>query len=220
MWSDQTSDPCKKNDRISVGCSTMSSPNASQAATLVRRGLLLEYLTIAWSILSAVVATAAGIAAGSIALIGFGLDSVIEVFAGAVVVWQLRGVTGGRDRLALRLIGVAFLLLAAYVLVQSLRSLLTQARRESSVTGIALTAGALAVMTALGIAKRRTGFRLGNPVLLTEAKVTLIDAGLSATLLAGLVLNAALGWWWADPLVALGLAALAVKEGVEALRGE
>jgi divalent metal cation (Fe/Co/Zn/Cd) transporter len=144
---------------------------------------------------------------------------VIEVFAGAVVVWQLRGPTGGRDRPALRLIGVAFVLLAAYVLVQALRSLLAQARPEGSVAGIALTAGALAVMTALGIAKRRTGSRLGNPVLLTEAKVTLIDAGLAATLLAGLVLNAALGWW-ADPLAALGLAALAVKEGLEALRGE
>jgi divalent metal cation (Fe/Co/Zn/Cd) transporter len=190
----------------------MSSLSASQAA-LIRRGLLLEYLTIAWSVLSAVVASAAGIAAGSVALVGFALDSSIEVFAGAVVVWQLRAVTGGRDRLALRLIGVAFLLLAAYVLVQALRSLLTRARPESSVAGIALTAGSLLVMSILGIAKGRTGSKLGNPVLLTEAKVTLIDAGLSATLPAGLVLNAALGWWWADPVVALGLATLAVKEG-------
>jgi divalent metal cation (Fe/Co/Zn/Cd) transporter len=198
----------------------MDSLSASQAASLVRRGLLLEYLTIAWSVLSAAVATVAGIAAGSIALVGFGLDSVIEVFAGAVVVWQLRGTTGGRDRPALRLIGGAFLLLAAYVLVQALRSLLTQSRPEDSVAGIALTAGALVVMALLGTAKSRTGTTLGNPVLLTEAKVTLIDAGLAATLLAGLVFNAAVGWWWADPLAALFLVALAVKEGLEALRGK
>jgi divalent metal cation (Fe/Co/Zn/Cd) transporter len=198
----------------------MDSLSASQAASLVRRGLLLEYLTIAWSVLSAAVATVAGIAAGSTALLGFGLDSVIEVFAGAVVVWQLRGTTGGRDRPALRLIGVTFLLLAAYVLGQALRSLLTQSRPEDSVVGIALTAGALVVMVLLGTAKRRTGSTLGNPVLLTEAKVTLIDAGLAATLLAGLVLNAAVGWWWADPLAALFLVALAVKEGLEALHGE
>jgi divalent metal cation (Fe/Co/Zn/Cd) transporter len=198
----------------------MDSLSAAQAASLVRRGLLLEYLTIAWSVLSAAVATVAGIAAGSIALVGFGLDSVIEVFAGAVVVWQLQGTMGGRDRPALRLIGAAFLLLAAYVLVQALRSLLTQSRPEDSVAGIALTAGALIVMALLGTAKRRTGSKLGNPVLLTEARVTLIDAGLAATLLAGLVLNAAVGWWGADPLAALFLAALAVKEGLEALRGE
>ena len=196
----------------------MSSPSASQAA-LIRRGLLLEYLTIAWSVLSALVATGAGIAAGSIALVSFGLDSVIEVFAGVVVVWQLRGTPGGRDRSALRLIGLAFLLLAAYVLVQAARSLLTQSRPEDSPVGIALTAGALIVMALLGVAKGRTGTRLGNPVLQTEAKVTLVDAGLSATLLAGLILNAVLGWWWADPLAALGLAALAVNEGIEALRG-
>lgn len=198
----------------------MSPPSASQAASLVRRGLLLEYLTIAWSVLSAVVATIAGLAAGSIALVGFGLDSVIEVFAGAVVVWQLPGAPGGRDRPALRLIGVAFVLLAAYVLVQAARSLLTQSRPEDSPVGIALTAGALVVMALLGVAKKRTGSRLGNPVLLTEAKVTLIDAGLAATLLAGLLLNAAVGWWWADPLAALGLAALAMKEGLEAVQGE
>lgn len=197
----------------------MSAPGSAKTARLVRRGLLLEYLTIAWSVLSGFVATAAGLAAGSIALVGFGLDSLIEVFAGAVVVWQLGGVPGGRDRPAIRLIGLAFLLLAAYVLVQALHSLLTQARPESSEAGIALTAGALAVMTVLGIAKRRIGSRLGNPVLLTEANVTLIDAGLAATLLVGLVLNAAVGWWWADQLAALGLAALTVSEGLEAVRG-
>ncbi|MDQ3863840.1 MAG: cation transporter [Actinomycetota bacterium] len=198
----------------------MSSPVGSDVAALLRRGLLLEYLTIAWSVISAIVASVAGVAAGSIALVGFGLDSVIEVFAGIVVAWQLRGVAAGKDRPALGLIGGAFLLLAAYVFVQALRSLLTQARPEDSFAGIGLTAGALVVMTLLGVAKRKTGAKLDNPVLLTEAKVTLIDAGLAATLLVGLVLNAALGWWWADPLAALGLGALAVKEGLEAVRGE
>lgn len=192
--------------------------DAARRAALVRRGLRLEYATIAWSVLSAIVATLAGIASGSVALLGFGLDSVIEVFAGAVVVWQLRDVTGHRDRAALTLIGAAFLLLAAYVGVQAVRSLLGQLRPEDSIAGIALTAGAFLVMTLLGLAKRRIGGRLGNPVLLAEAKVTLIDAGLAATLLAGLVLNAALGWWWADPLAALGLCALAAKEGIGSLR--
>ncbi|HEX6708689.1 MAG TPA: cation transporter [Rubrobacter sp.] len=193
----------------------MSASVDSEAAALVRRGLLLEYLTISWSVLSAFVATIAGIAADSVALIGFGLDSVIEVFAGAVVVWQLRGVTGGRDRRALWLIGVAFLLLAGYVFAQVVLALLTQSRPQDSPVGIALTAGALIVMSLLGFAKRRIGSRLGNPVLQTEAKVTLLDAVLAATLLVGLLLNAALGWWWADPFAALYLAVLAVKEGLD-----
>ncbi len=198
----------------------MSAPVGSEAAALLRRGLLLEYLTIAWSVLSAFVATVAGIASDSVALIGFGLDSVIEVLAGAVVVWQLRGITGGRERRALWLIGVAFLFLAGYVFTQAVLALLTQSRPHDSTVGIALTAGALIVMAVLGITKKRTGAKLGNPVLQTEAKVTLIDAVLAATLLVGLVLNAVLGWWWADPFAALYLAALAVKEGLEALRGE
>lgn len=197
----------------------MSAPVGSEAAALLRRGLLLEYLTIAWIVLSAFVATVAGIASNSVALIGFGLDSVIEVFAGAVVVWQLRGTTGGRERRALWLIGVAFLLLAGYVFAQAILALLTQSRPHDSTVGIALTAGALIVMAVLGITKKHTGAKLGNPVLQTEAKVTLIDAVLAATLLVGLVLNAVLGWW-ADPFAALYLAALAVKEGLEALRGE
>ncbi len=199
----------------------MSAPVGSEeAALLLRRGLLLEYLTIAWSVLSAFVATVAGVASDSVALIGFGLDSLIEVFAGVVVVWQLRGAPGGRDRRALVLIGIAFVSLAGYVSAQVIIALLTSSRPQDSPAGIALTAGALTFMTLLGLAKRRTGSKLGNPVLLTEAKVTLIDAGLAATLLVGLVLNAALGWWWADPLAALGLAALAVKEGIEAVRAE
>lgn len=197
----------------------MSAPADSEAAALLRRGLLLEYLTIAWSVLSAFVATVAGVASDSVALIGFGLDSVIEVFAGVVVVWQLRGVPGGRERRALVLIGVAFVSLAGYVSAQALIALITDSRPQDSPVGITLTAGALAIMTVLGVAKRRTGTKLGNPVLQTEAKVTLIDAGLAAALLVGLVSNAALGWWWADPLAALGLAALAVKEGIEAVRG-
>lgn len=125
----------------------------------MRRGLL-EYLTIAWSVLSAGAATAAGISAGSIALVGFGLDSLIELFAGAVVVWQLRGVPGGKERRALRLIGAAFLALAGYVTVQALLSVLREVPRpEDSPAGVVLTAGALVVMTLLGIAKKRTGSR-------------------------------------------------------------
>jgi divalent metal cation (Fe/Co/Zn/Cd) transporter len=187
-------------------------------ARLVQRGLVLEYLTIAWSVISAVVAVAAGLSARSAALIAFGLDSVIEAFGGGVVVWQLRGVREERERQAMRLIGVAFLLLAVYVVVQATLTLVSQRPPEKSPVGIALTAASLVIMAWLGWAKRETGLRLGNPVLLKEATVTFIDAGLSATLLVGLLLNAVFGLWWADPLAALGLAALAAKEGLEAWR--
>lgn len=198
----------------------MNAPVRSEAAALLRRDLLLEYLTIAWSVLSAFVATTSGIYAGSVALIGFGLDSVIEMFAGVDVVWQLQGVTGGRYWRALWLIGVPFLVLSGYVFAQAFLAQLTDFRLQDSPVGIALTAGALVIIALLGVAKKRTGAKLGNTVLQTEAKVTLIDAGLDATLLVGLMLNAALGWWWDDPLAALYLAALAVKEDLEALRGE
>jgi hypothetical protein len=193
---------------------------SSEAAALLRRHLLLEYLTLAWSALSDFVATTSGIYAGWGALIGFGLDSVIEMFAGAGVVWQLQGVTDGRDRHALWLIGVTFLVLSGYVFARAFLAQLTDFRPQDSPVGIALTAGALVIMALLGVAKKRTGVKLGNTVLQTEAKVTLIDAGLAATLLVGLVLNATLRSWWADPLAALYLATLAVKEDLEALRGE
>lgn len=190
----------------------------AREATLVQRGLWLEYLTIGWSVVSAVGALLAGLIATSVALVGFGLDSVVEAFTGIVVVWQLRGIHDKREQQALRLIGIAFLVLAAYIGFQAISSLLSDARAQPSPAGIVITTAAMVIMTLLAMSKRQTGSRLGNAVLLTEATVTFIDAGLAAGLLLGLLLNALLGWWWADPLVALGLAGLAIKEGLEALR--
>jgi divalent metal cation (Fe/Co/Zn/Cd) transporter len=187
---------------------------------LRRRGLLLEYLTIGWNTAEAFVAVAFGLAAGSIALIGFGLDSLIEVFAASVVVWQLRGDTGeGRERRALRLIAVSFFALGAYVTGEAVYDLVARARPGESIAGIALAVISLVVMPLLGIAKRRTGRLLGSATLVADAAETFLCSYLSAILLVGLVLNATVGWWWADPLAALGIAALAVREGLEAWQG-
>ncbi|MGH2708637.1 MAG: cation diffusion facilitator family transporter [Actinomycetota bacterium] len=185
-------------------------------AELRRRGLRLEYLTIGWNAIEAVVAVAAGITASSIALVGFGLDSVIEAFAASVVIWELRGLGKARERRALRLIALSFFALAAYVVVQAVRDLVVGSEARESVVGIALAAVSLVAMVALAVAKRRTGRRLGSPTLVADSAETLLCAYLSAILLAGLVLNAVLGWWWADPLAAVGIAGLALREGREA----
>lgn len=192
---------------------------------LRRRGLLLAGATIAWNAIEAAVAIVAGIAAGSIALVGFGFDSIVEVLSAGVVVWQFRGeLRDGhdeeRERRALRLIGGSFFVLAGYVLVESGRDLLTDSEPSESPTGIVLAAVSLVVMPALAWAKRRTAAQLGSPTLRADAAETLLCAWLSATLLAGLVLNATLGWWWADPLAAIGIAVLAAREGLEAWRGD
>jgi divalent metal cation (Fe/Co/Zn/Cd) transporter len=178
--------------------------------------LRLEYLSVAWNLIEAAVAVGAGLAAHSIALVGFGLDSLIETFAAVVVIWELKGVGEDRERRALRLIALSFFALAAYVVVEAGRDLLVGAEAEWSLVGIALAATSLLVMPALGLAKRRTGQRLGSPTLVADSAETLLCAYLSAILLAGLVLNATLGWWWADPLAAVGIAWLALREGREA----
>jgi divalent metal cation (Fe/Co/Zn/Cd) transporter len=189
-------------------------------AALTQRAFRLEYLTIGWNVLEAIVAVAAGIAASSIALIGFGLDSLIEVFAASVVVWHLRGVSEGREQRALRLIAVSFFVLAAYVVVEVVRDLIVGAEAAESTVGIALAAVSLVVMPLLAIAKRRTAKRMGSATLLADSTETLLCSYLSAILLAGLLLNAAVGRWWADSLAALGIAFLAAREGIEAWRGE
>jgi divalent metal cation (Fe/Co/Zn/Cd) transporter len=188
----------------------------AKTAELRRRGRRLEYLTIGWNALEAIVAVAAGIAASSIALVGFGLDSVIEAFAASVVIWELRGVRAEREQRALRLIALSFFALAAYVVVQAVRDLVVGAHARQSEVGIVLAAVSLVAMVALATAKRRTGQRLGSPTLVADSAETLLCAYLSVILLAGLVLNATLGWWWADPLAAIGIAFLALREGREA----
>jgi divalent metal cation (Fe/Co/Zn/Cd) transporter len=188
-----------------------------ELARLRRRGFRLEYASMAWMTVEATVAIVSGIIASSIALIGFGLDSVIEFFAAAVVVWQLRGTASEeRETRALRLIGGTFFALAAYLTVESIIDLVNQNRPGQSAAGIAVTAAALVVMPLLALAKRRTGQKLGNRTLIADAAESAFCAFTSAAALVGIGLSAWLGWWWADPVAALVIAGLAVREGIEA----
>ncbi len=193
---------------------------------MVSRGLWLAGLTIGWNVVEALVALSAGVTASSLALIAFGFDSVIEVASAALVVWQFRHeLRGGhdqeRERRALRLIALTFFVLAVYVAVEAANDLLfTRAEADESVVGIVLAAVSLVVMPVLAVAKRRTAAKLGSPTLRADSQETLLCAWLSAILLAGLALHAVLGWWWADSVAAVGIAAFAVKEGLEAWEGD
>ncbi|MGH9013999.1 MAG: cation diffusion facilitator family transporter [Acidimicrobiia bacterium] len=193
---------------------------------LRRQGLRLEYLTIGWNVIEGIVAVAAGIAAGSIALVGFGFDSSIEVVAATVVVWHFRaeerggGVDEARERRALRLIAVTFFVLAAYVAVEAVRDLVIGAEPETSRVGIVVACLSLLVMPTLALAKRRVGRQLGSPTLIADSTETFLCSWLSAILLVGLVLNATVGWAWADPVAGLAIAWLALREGREAWRGD
>jgi divalent metal cation (Fe/Co/Zn/Cd) transporter len=191
---------------------------AAGQTRLRRRGFWLEYASMAWMTAEAAVAVTAGIAASSVALTGFGLDSVIEFFAAAVVVWQLRDEIAGQQRetKAVRLIRVTFFALAAYLAVTGVRDLVTGAHPRASVSGLAISAAALLVMPGLAVAKRRTGRALGNRTLVADSAETAFCAATSAATLLGVGLNAWAGWWQADPIAALAIAALAVKEGLEA----
>jgi len=171
---------------------------------------------MAWMVAEAGVAITAGVIAASIALVGFGLDSVIELFSAGIVVWQLRGDAEERETSAVRLVGVTFFALAAYLVAESIHDLVSLARPEQSVAGLAVTAAALLIMPGLAIAKRRTGQALGNRTLIADSAETAFCAFTSAAALIGLGLNAWPGWWWADPAAALVIAVLAVREGVEA----
>jgi len=182
-------------------------------SALLRRGLRLEYATLGWNVVGVGIVIAAAIAARSVALAGFGLDSLIEIFASVIVVWQLKGVNEARERRALRLIGGAFYALAVYILIQTAYLFVLQARPHTSILGIVWLAATLIAMLLLASGKRATGRQLGNAVLMTEAHVTLIDAYLAGAVLIGLVLNALLGWWWADPLAGLVIVYYGIKEG-------
>jgi divalent metal cation (Fe/Co/Zn/Cd) transporter len=187
---------------------------------LHRRALLLAYLSMGWMVIEAGIAVTAGILAASIALVGFGLDSVIEFFSALIVVWQLHGGGEERETRAVRLIGVTFFVLAAYLAVESIRDLIGQARPEHSIPGIAVTAAALIVMPLLAIAKRRTGQAMNNRAVIADSAETAFCAFTSAAALLGIGLNASLGWWWADAAAALVIAALAIREGLEAWENE
>jgi divalent metal cation (Fe/Co/Zn/Cd) transporter len=192
----------------------MSTPD--ELRKLTRRGFRLEYASMAWMTVEAAVAIISGIIASSIALVGFGLDSVIEFFAATVVVWQLRGEDEDRETRAVHLIGGTFFVLAAYLAVVGIRDLIGHARPGQSVPGLAVTGAALLVMPGLAVAKRRTGQALGNRTLIADSAETAFCAFTSGAALLGVGLNSWLGWWWADPAAALVIAALAIREGLEA----
>lgn len=195
-------------DRVS----RTSDAKGLQDVLLLRRGRLLEAATLGWNVAGLVVLGFAAVAARSIALAGFGLDSLIEIGASTVVLWELSAVDEARQRRALRLIGGAFVALAAYLAGQSVWVLAERFHPHHSALGIAWTASTAAAMFALAAGKARTGRALANPVLIAEGRVTTIDGVLAAAVLVGLVLNAGLGWWWADPLAAGVLVYYAARE--------
>ena len=180
---------------------------------LRRRGLWLEYATLSWNVVGVVVLAVASLASGSVALAGFGVDSLIEIVASAVVVWELRGEQGSpRERVALRVIAVAFTLLALYIAIQSAVTLAGAGHPDGSTLGMIWLAVTVAAMWGLALGKHRTGEALGDPVLRTEARVTVVDGALAAVVLVGVLANALAGWWWADPLSALVLVLYGVLE--------
>jgi divalent metal cation (Fe/Co/Zn/Cd) transporter len=195
-------------------------PDHPARARQRRAALALAWATIAWNSIEAVVAIASGRAADSIALVGFGLNSIVEVGSAGVVVWQFAGRDQEREDRALRLIALSFFAFAAYVTGRALWDLTSRTEPAESIIGIALAVASVIVMPLLAITKRRLGRRMGSRTVVADSSQTLLCSYLSVVLLVGLVANATLGWWWADPLAALAIAALAMREGREAWRGE
>jgi divalent metal cation (Fe/Co/Zn/Cd) transporter len=197
---------------------TIQPPNPPRGTKLVRTGYLLEGATLGWNVIGIIVLAFAALAARSVALAGFGLDSLIEIGASIVVIWELSGTGQHRQRTALSIIGTAFVLLAIYLAVQSTYVLATGSHPEHSRVGIIWTAITAVVMFSLAGGKTRVGRALDNPVLRTEGRVTMVDALLATAVLLGLALNAGLGWWWADPLAGYIILFYGIKEGRIALR--
>jgi divalent metal cation (Fe/Co/Zn/Cd) transporter len=199
-----------------------SSSTYTDRAHHLKRGRMLEYFTLGWNMLEAGVAIGAGWLAGSIALVGFGVDSLIESFSGAILLWRLASPAHdeSRERLALRLVGASFFLLAAYVCFEAIKSLIASEQPSASIVGIVLSVASLVVMPLLARAKRKVAADLGSHALKADSRQTDICAYLSAILLGGLVLNALFGWWWADPVAALIMVPIIAREGFEAWQGE
>lgn len=195
--------------------------DAADRRRLGRRAQLLAGASVAYNLVEAVIAVSAGLIAGSVALVGFGLDSVVEVSSGLIILWQFRHrLPETRERQALRLLAFSFFGLAAYVTFESVRALVTGAHPDVSPVGIGLAIASLIVMPFLSWAQRRTGKALGSNAVVADSTQTLLCTYLSAVLLVGLVLNATLGWTWADPIAGLIIAAVALREGVEAWQGK
>jgi divalent metal cation (Fe/Co/Zn/Cd) transporter len=190
--------------------------------SLLARGRRLEYFTLGWNVIEAIVAGLAGLAAGSTALIGFALDSLIESLSGGVLLWRLRDGRDGevRERIAQRLVAVSFVALAGYVAVESVLTLNSRSEPDASLVGIVLAAVSVIVMPILARSKRSVAAGLGSPALTADSRQTDLCAYLSAILLAGLGLNAFLGWWWADPVAALAMVPIMVFEARRAWRGD
>ena len=193
-------------------------------ATSLRRGVLLEYFTIGWNLIEGLVAVGSGIVAGSPSLIGFGFDSFIESTSGVALLWRLRiddeRLRERREQIALRLVGVCFLLLAAYILFDSIKTLIYHESPQTSVVGIAVTIVSLIIMPILARQKRKVARHIKSKALEADSRQTDLCVYLSAITLGGLMLNTLFGWWWADPVAALLMTTIIVKEGIQALRGE
>jgi divalent metal cation (Fe/Co/Zn/Cd) transporter len=191
-------------------------------ADQLRAGRQLEYFTLGWNLTEAAVAVSAGLFAGSIALIGFGIDSLIESFSGGILLWRLQWTKTdeSRERLAHRLVGVSFFVLAFYVAFEAGKSLLRREQPETSVVGVVLSVVSLIAMPLLARAKRRVAAKLDSRALHADSRQTDICAYLSAILLSGLLLNALFGWWWADPVAALCMLPMIFREGMEAVRNQ
>jgi divalent metal cation (Fe/Co/Zn/Cd) transporter len=185
----------------------------------LRRAFQLEYITIAWNTLEGLVAIIAGVTAGSVALVAFGLDSSVEVFASIVVVLELRGADRSGERRALRLIGVGYLVVGVYVAWDTVTSIASGHRPDASPVGIVFLAVTVLVMLLLAAGKLRVGRAMDSPTVLADGRFSLIDGALAGSVLVGLILTAVLGWWWADAVLAGLIALLALREGVEAWRG-
>jgi divalent metal cation (Fe/Co/Zn/Cd) transporter len=200
-----------------------TNPPTQERDRLVRRAKALAWIGVGWHGIEAAIAVGAGLAAGSIALVGFGADSLVEAFAGFIVLWRFasaRATSAGAERRAQQLIAVSFYVIAAYVAVEAIRSLVVGDQPDVSWVGIGLSAFTLATMPPLANAKARVAEALGSSATKSESRQTMLCAYLSAALLVGLGANALLGWWWADPITALTIAGVALKEGRDSWHGD
>lgn len=221
----------KKQNAAACGCGGPEAchrPPEGMRQGHLRRGLWLEYLTVGWNVIEGVVSVAFALAAGSVALLGFGIDSFVEMTSGLILIWRLRAERNTRDpeeierldQRAHKLVGLSLFLLAGYVSFEATKALITSERPEPTVAGVIITSLSLAVMWWLARAKRRTARALGSRALEADSFQTTACFWLSLIALAGIALNATLGWWWADPVAALGMTWFLVAEGREAWRGE
>jgi len=201
------------------------SPTTAEFALIAQRGKRLEYLTIGWNGLEGLAALATGIIAGSVSLVGFGVDSFIEVTSAVAVLWRLSAIADEEsrernERLTLKIVGICFLGLSAYIAYASISNLLRRHAPEHSIAGIVVACAALVAMPLLARAKKQIGEQLGSGAMLADARQADFCTYLSAILLAGLILNAAFGWWWADPIAALAMTPIIAKEGLNAWQGK